>query len=303
MKSTLVIIAIMTGILLAAPAFAGTTRPPDLTITKAGKVIKTVPIFDKWTDGATLAVGDLGTDGVPEVVIGAGPGSAPEIRVLRQDGSLINKFQAFDKKITRGVIVSIGDANGDGFNEIVAATGPKFGSYVRVFNGHGKLLSDWYPKPAAISSVITAATVPEVTTGFSVPAPHFVDETAGAGKQIIVDLTKQRLYAYENGLLAGTFLVSTGIGVFPTPTGTFSVIKKIPKMNYVWNYGTGSPYNYNIKNVSWNSQFATHLYMHEAYWHNGFGTVKSHGCVNMRKDDAKFIYDWSDMGTPVVIKT
>lgn len=296
--------AVITAFLFfVAPAHAGTTAPPNLTISKSGKVIKTIPIFDKWTDGATLATGDLGTDGVPEVVVGAGPGSLPEIRIFRQNGTLINKFNAFDKKITKGVIVSLGDTNGDGKNEIVAATGPKFGNYVRIFDGYGKLLNDWYPKPQTISSIITAATISDVETTYAVTAPHFTNDKLAIGKQIEVDLTKQRLYAYEDGLLAATYLVSTGIGLFPTPTGTFSVIKKIAKMDYVWNYGVGNPYNYNIKNVSWNSQFAPHLYMHEAYWHNGFGVVKSHGCVNMRKQDAKFIYDWSDMGTPVTIHT
>lgn len=285
----------------AAPTFASTTAPPNLTISRGGKVVKNVAIFDKWTDGATLAVGDLGTDGVPEVVVGAGPGSLPEIRILRQNGTLILKFNAFDKTITKGVIVSLGDVNGDGKNEIVAATGPKFGNYVRVFDSYGKLLNDWYPKPPAVSSIITAAAISDTESTYAVPAPHFVDAAAGAGKQIVVDLAKQRLYAYNDGLLDATFLVSTGISLFPTPTGTFSVIKKIPKMDYVWNYGAGSPYNYNIKNVSWNTNFAPHLYMHEAYWHNAFGIVKSHGCVNMRKADAKFIFDWSDVGTPVTI--
>lgn len=295
------ILAIVSFYFLAAPALAGTTTPPYLTISKGGKVIKNVPIFDKWTDGATLAVGDLGTDKIPEVVVGAGPGSLPEIRILRQDGSLIKKFNAFDKTLAKGVIVSLGDTNGDGMNEIVAATGPKFGRYVRIFDGYGKLLNDWYPKPVSFNSVLTAAALSETERTYSVPAPHFLNDKIGAGKQIEVDLTKQRLYAYEDGELAATFLVSTGVSMFPTPTGTFAVEKKIPKMNYVWNYGAGSPYNYNIKNVSWNSRFAPHLYMHEAYWHNGFGVIKSHGCVNMRKADAKFIFDWSELGTPVTI--
>jgi hypothetical protein len=303
MKQVLAAVAVTALLFSAAPVFASTTKPPDLTISQRGKIVKTVPIFDKWTDGATLAVGDLGNDGIPEVVVGAGPGSLPEIRILRQDGSLILKFNAFDKTIAKGVIVSLGDTNGDGKNEIVAATGPKFGKYVRIFDGYGKLINDWFPKPVSFNSVLTAAAISDSEKGYSVPAPHFVNDKIGAGKQIEIDLTKQRMYAYEDGLLAATFLVSTGIKIFPTPTGTFSVIKKIPKMNYVWNYGTGSPYNYNIKNVSWNSQFAPHLYMHEAYWHNGFGVVKSHGCINMRKDDAKFIYDWSEIGTPVIIKS
>lgn len=298
---TATVVAIL--ILWTVPAYAGTTVSPKLTISKGGKVIKNVLIFDKWTDGATLATGDLGTDGVPEVVVGAGPGSLPEIRILRQDGSMILKFNAFDKTLAKGVIVSLGDANGDGKNEIIAATGPKFGNYVRVFDGTGKLLNDWFPKPQTVSSILTAATIAGNETTFSVPAPHFTNDKIGAGKQIEVDLAKQRLYAWEDGMLAATFLVSTGVGMFPTPTGSFSVVKKVPLMNYVWNYGAGSPYNYNIKNVSWNTQFAPHLYMHEAYWHNGFGVVKSHGCVNMRKADAKVIFDWSDMGTPVTIHT
>ena len=285
----------------AVPAFASTTVPPNLTILKGGKIIKTVPIFDKWTDGATLAVGDLGTDGVPEVVVGAGPGSLPEVRVLRQDGTLINKFNAFDATLTKGVIVSLGDTNGDGKNEIVAATGPKFGNYVRIFDGTGKLLNDWFPKPQSVSSILTAAAVANNETTYSVPAPHFTNDKIGPGKQIEVDLAKQRLYAWEDGLLVETYLVSTGIKIFPTPPGQYSILKKIPLMDYKWNYGPGSPYNYDIKNVSWNSQFAPHMYLHEAYWHKKFGQPMSHGCVNMRKADAKFIYDWAPVGTPVTI--
>ena len=205
----------------AAPALASTTAPPNLTISKGGKIIKTVPVFDKWTDGATIATGDLGTDGVPEVVVGAGPGSIPEIRVLRQDGTLINKFNAFDATLTKGVIVSLGDTNGDGKNEIVAATGPQFGNYVRVFDGTGKLLNDWFPKPQSVSSILTAAAIADNETTYSVPAPHFTNDKIGPGKQIEVDLTKQRLYAWEDGLLAETYLVSTGIKILATPPGQY----------------------------------------------------------------------------------
>ncbi len=285
----------------ALPTFAATTASPILSISKDGKIVKTMHVFDKWTDGATLAVGDLGTDGINEVIVGAGPGSRPEIWILRQDGSLIRKFDAFDKSIAKGVIVALTDTDGDGKKEITAATGPKYGKYVRVFDGYGKLVADWFPRPAGLDRALSAANVEDAGYSFSVPAPHFINKDIGEGKKIEIDLADQRLYAYENGELAATFLVSTGLKMFPTPTGTFAVDKKIPLMDYRWNYGPGNPYNYNIKNVSWNSRFAPHLYMHEAYWHSGFGTVRSHGCVNMRKDDAKFIFDWSEIGTPVII--
>jgi lipoprotein-anchoring transpeptidase ErfK/SrfK len=290
-------IALLAVIFWAIPAFASTTVPPNLTILKSGKIVKTVPIFDKWTDGATIAVGDLGTDGVPEVVVGAGPGSAPEIRVLRQDGTLINKFNAFDATLTKGVIVSLGDTNGDGKNEIVAATGPKFGNYVRVFDGTGKLLNDWFPKQQTVSSVITAAAIADNETTYSVPAPHFTNTTIGAGKQIEVDLTKQRLYAWENGLLVATYLVSTGTKAYPTIPGNYSILRKVPIKEYI---GPG----YDLKNTHWNSQFSARGdYLHEAWWHKKFGQPMSHGCVNMRLLDAKFIYDWAPVGTPVTIHT
>jgi len=305
MKSAFTAIAIAAGIFSALPAFASTTQPPNLTITKGGKIIKTVPIFDKWTSGATLATGDLGVDGVPEVVVGAGPGSLPEIRVLRQNGTLINKFMAFDKAIAKGVIVNLLDVNGDGKNEIVAATGPKLGKFVRVFDGFGHLLNDWYPIPSDIDAIISAATVsPESSRGvddaalhFSVPQPAFIDpDGAVSGKRIKVSLLEQRLYAYEDGYLAATYLVSTGTKSYPTKPGEYSVMKKVAVKRYV---GPG----YNLPNAHWNTQFSARGdYFHEAYWHNKFGQPMSHGCVNMRKDDAKFIYDWSEVGTPVIIK-
>jgi len=282
-------------VILAAPALAGTTTAPLLTITKNGKVVKTVSIFDKWTNGATLAVGDLGVDGVPEVVVGAGPGSIPEIRIFRQDGSLIKKFDAFDNKITRGVIVSLGDTNGDGKNEIVAATGPKFGNYVRIFDGYGKLLNDWFPKPDDVSSVLTAATVTENETKFSVPAPRFTNGKTDVKKAIEVSLKEQRLYAFEDGMLVNTYLVSTGTKKYPTVPGDYSILRKVPIKEYI---GPG----YDLKNTHWNSQFSARGdFFHEAWWHKKFGVEMSHGCVNMRLNDAKFIYDWAPVGTPVKI--
>lgn len=279
----------------AVPALASTLLPPNLTISKGGKVVKTVAIFDKWTDGATIAVGDLGTDGVPEVVVGAGPGSLPEIRIFRQDGTLINKFNAFDPSIAKGVIVSLGDMDADGKNEIIAATGPQYGKFVRIFNGYGKLLSDWYPRPQNASSILSTASVDDNASTYSVPAPHFTDGKPEIAKLIEVDLAKQRLYAYENGLLVATYLVSTGTKTYPTKPGNYAVMRKVAIKEYI---GPG----YDLKNTHWNTQFSARGdYFHEAWWHKKFGQPMSHGCVNMRLNDAKFIYDWAPVGTPVAI--
>jgi lipoprotein-anchoring transpeptidase ErfK/SrfK len=42
--------------------------------------------------------------------------------------------------------------------------------------------------------------------------------------------------------------------------------------------------------------------LHGAYWHNNFGHPMSHGCVNMRNEDAKWFYDFVSIGTPVHVQ-
>jgi hypothetical protein len=278
---------------LGAASVHAEGKPPLLTISQSGKTVKTVSLFDKWTQGATLITGDIGTDGVHEIIIGAGPGSAPEIIILRQDGSLINKFFAFDTNITKGVLVGLDDVDGDGKNEIIAGHGPVFGKFVRVFDGYGKLLKDWYPRPEDVSSVLTAVT--DDTLSYSVPAPRFTNGKPEIKKIVEVSLGEQRVYTYENGLLADTFLISAGTKKYPTKLGEYKILWKTPKMRY---RGPG----YDLPNVHWNAQFSVRGdFFHEAYWHKNFGTPMSHGCVNMRLDDAKKIYDWVEIGTPVII--
>jgi lipoprotein-anchoring transpeptidase ErfK/SrfK len=41
--------------------------------------------------------------------------------------------------------------------------------------------------------------------------------------------------------------------------------------------------------------------IHGTYWHNNFGSVMSHGCINLPLDVAAWLYDWTPMGTPVRI--
>jgi len=156
-------------------------------------------------------------------------------------------------------------------------------------------LNDWYPKPPTVTAIISAATLDDNAKSYSVPAPHFADGHPEIKKQIIVSLKDQRLYAYEDGELVETYLVSTGTKTYPTIPGTYAILRKVPIKEYI---GPG----YDLKNTHWNSQFSARGdYFHEAWWHKKFGQPMSHGCVNMRLDDAKFIYDWAPIGTPVTI--
>lgn len=118
-------------------------------------------------------------------------------------------------------------------------------------------------------------------------------------KHIYVDLSKQRLYAYEGSTLVYDFPVSTGKWN-PTPTGDFRI--------WVWlrytrmaggNQAAGTYYN--LPNVPYTMYFANNTTprawgysLHGAYWHNNFGHPMSHGCVNMRIEDAGKIFYWTN---------
>ena len=121
-------------------------------------------------------------------------------------------------------------------------------------------------------------------------------------KFIRISLKEQRLRAYENGKLVNTFLISTGRGKYPTPKGDFSVLAKLPVVNYVWSYGKDHPDNYDLGNVPFNLRIMPHKYIHYAYWHNNFGHTMSHGCVNVNLKNIKWIYRWADEGVPVLIQ-
>jgi lipoprotein-anchoring transpeptidase ErfK/SrfK len=372
---------------------------------------QTVTSFTPFTDGiaGSLALADLGSDGTAEIIVGAGFGMSPTVRVLRQDGSIIGDFLAYDQAFKGGVNVATCDLDGDGINDIITGAGFTGGPHVRVFNNLGKatgvnffayaqnfhggvnvacgdvtgdsvpeiitgaglsggphikvftntgaLLTETFldmtntssgayvsvanldtdtpleiiastmtnsdavaysylnnqlivastPPPASHPHLDSTETETSVTTSitantkiFTLHAPSLLGDTA-LSKSIRVDLSEQRLVAYQHGIPVNSFLVSTGVRNHPTPLGTTTITDKIPIMDYRWYYGLGNPNNYNLKNVKWNLRFKPYYYIHSAYWHNNFGHVMSHGCVNTSLSDAEWIYNWATVGTTVTI--
>lgn len=132
----------------------------------------------------------------------------------------------------------------------------------------------------------------EVMSGYS---PIEIGTSTYFQKKIVVDLSQQQLHYTIQGISVLTFPVSTGILSMPTPTGSFTVNRKIPVTRYV-------AATYNLPNVKWNLEFKPKYFIHTAYWHNDFGIKpRSHGCVNMREADAALLYTYVGVGTPVEI--
>lgn len=116
-------------------------------------------------------------------------------------------------------------------------------------------------------------------------------------KRIEVDLTHQRVYAYQGNQKVYDFAVSTGKWG-RTPTGTFRIWVKLKST--LMSGGSGADYYY-LPGVPWvqffyNNEVAKSrgFSLHGTYWHNNFGHPMSHGCVNMRTEDAGTLFAWTN---------
>lgn len=448
-------------ILLPGAVMAFDSRDYEVRIWNGFDVIGNFMAFDEgYNGGSSIAVGDLGDDGVAEVIIGAGQGTPPEVKIFRLDGSHVFTFYAYAPSYGQGINVAVCDTNGDGENEIVTGTqfgggphvrvfdsygndlsdggwfaynkffrggvniacgdwdadgrdeivtaaGPSGGPHIRVFDGLGNIETEFFAFPAEQLSGVSVAIgqldddpeeeiiasqfssgdplvrvfdegeagwykasewfpymkdyqggvsvaagdfdedgleeVLTMTNGgggphvrlfdkyglpkdeffayendyrggirialgdvngggeeiFTIPTARLVSGPIGQDKFIDIDITKQRLTAYEWGIPVKTFPVSSGTWKYPTPIGKTEVMSKILWHDYVWSYGQDHPDNYNLPDVKYNLRIFSHIYIHYAYWHNNFGYRMSHGCVNVNLENSEWIYNWAEVGTPV----
>jgi len=123
-------------------------------------------------------------------------------------------------------------------------------------------------------------------------------------KLITVDLGAQKLTAWQDGKIKHETKVSSGMRLTPTVKGSFKVWLKVPMQDmrgpspYKDIYPTG---RYLVKNVPHVLYFHQGYAIHGAYWHNNFGRVASHGCVNVPLASAEILYNFADVGTRIEV--
>jgi lipoprotein-anchoring transpeptidase ErfK/SrfK len=128
-------------------------------------------------------------------------------------------------------------------------------------------------------------------------------EVATTTKHIVVDVSEQKLYAYQGDLLFMEVSVSTGLLLTPTDRGIFTIFKMTPSRFMQGPIPGVSNQVYDLPGVPWNLYFtAGGAVIHGAYWHNNFGRPWSHGCVNLTTEDAKKLYNWAEVGTKVKVQ-
>jgi hypothetical protein len=114
-------------------------------------------------------------------------------------------------------------------------------------------------------------------------------------KRIDVNLSTQTLTCFENESLVFTTEVSTGLmGLYDTPSGRFNIQVKLPSRRMRGADHFASADENVLAGVPWCGFFTTEGHaFHGTYWHDNFGIPMSHGCVNMRSDEAKWLFRWS----------
>ncbi|MFA4844997.1 MAG: L,D-transpeptidase [Patescibacteria group bacterium] len=431
------VLMIVFALLVFPSQIALASHPQSVTIKSFdGTIDIEFPVADE-VGGLSLALADLGTDGVSEIIVGSGLGSEPRVTVLRQDGSQIGSFLAYAPTLGVGVNVIVCDLTGDGVNEIVTSPQRGGGPHIRVFDSMGEAIDDggFFAYEESLRTGVNLAcgdldqdevaelvTLPgpgggphvrvwswsegtmQMTENFFAfdesdrsgmvgvvsdeklilaqqhtktptikklvihSSPTTIDEeifflnalgvssltvfnnhllltTTDGGliydvtdntsqtmddqsdsiafatdgtrlvyskgrtlfspdtdaQNIVVDISEQRLYAWENGILQNSFLISSGLNN-TTPLGNHVILAKVPLVHYAWFYGSDSPYNYDLGWVPYNLRFYPHIYIHYAPWHNNFGHQMSRGCVNVSLEDMKWLYEWAQVATPVEVR-
>ncbi len=150
---------------------------------------------------------------------------------------------------------------------------------------------------------IPGATMPAPQPAAPPPAQNVALSPAPAnapteGKWIDINVSAQTITAYEGTVPLKSVRVSTGVARTPTVLGTYKIYRKHALMRMTG--GTPGIDYYDLPNVPWSMFFYKGYAIHGTYWHNNFGRPMSHGCVNLTKEDAKWFYDWTPVGTTVI---
>jgi LysM repeat protein len=130
-----------------------------------------------------------------------------------------------------------------------------------------------------------------------------VERTTQGRKRIEIDISEQRLTAWEGETLVYDFVCSTGLPGYPTRRGQFQVLDKIP-MAYSGPWNLWMPHWLGIywAGGSENGIHALPIINGKKLWEGHLGRPITYGCIVLSTEAAEVLYNWADIGTPVAIK-
>lgn len=137
----------------------------------------------------------------------------------------------------------------------------------------------------------------------AIPAPGVGPAAATGDKRIEIDVSEQRMYVWQGETLVWNFVVSTGLPGYPTRRGTFEVQSRIPNAwSTAWQLWMPNWLGIYWAGGSENGIHALPIVNGQRLWGGYLGSPISYGCVVLGTEDAELLYEWADIGTPVVIR-
>lgn len=121
-------------------------------------------------------------------------------------------------------------------------------------------------------------------------------------KLLEVRLSEQVLVAYEGGKPVFMTRVASGgrfiDGDYSTPIGTYMTNRKRPS-RHMASEDLAAPSAYDLPGVPWVCYITkSGISFHGTYWHNDFGKPRSHGCINLSPNAARWVYRWTNPAVP-----
>ncbi len=169
-------------------------------------LISFAPFDREFSGGVRTAIGDVNSDGTPDIIAVAGPTGGPNVIIFNgKNGLPLYNFMAFDPGFTGGVTVAAGDVNGDGFDDIIAGADAGGGPNVAIYSGSdGALLASFYAFDPAFTGGVSVTAGNVLGTG---EINIVVGAGPGGGPNVAIFTDDGTLlasfYAYEPTLTAG----------------------------------------------------------------------------------------------------
>lgn len=149
--------------------------------------------------------------------------------------------------------------------------------------------------------------IPSVASGDAASAPQTLAAPVippSTNKLILVDISEQHMYIYGDGNVIWSWVTSTGERGRETVPGNFSVLNKIPNA-YAYTWNLQMPY---WLGIYWAGSLQNGIHAlpilsnGQTLWDGWLGTPVSYGCVILSTENARTLYDWAEVGTPVKIQ-